>query len=450
MSVKLAGKLFTQRRFLPLFTLFQAGTFNDNALKNALIALVVFGGMVLFSDAIPREAIVPIAALIFTLPFLILCTIAGQIADKYDRGLILKWIKRAEVGIMAIAFLGFWFESPAILALALGLMGCQSAFFSPTKNAVLPQWLADKELITGNGLLSGFQFFMILLGMVVGTLIVLTGFAAETWLTGPRLVGIILFVLALFGWVAAEFCPPAPAPAPQLKVNWNPVTAIISVLVSAWKDQPVFRPMAGIAWFYAVSTVFVTAFPVYIADVMKYDSNVLIVVLASATIGILIGSLLCIVLSKGREAIGVCAAGIVGVTLCTLLLCLYPSPEYMGAGGLGTLPDFLDDPNMPVFMGAVVGASLFNGLYVVPLQAMAQGRAFDTTRARMMSAGAVMLNLAVNVVTFGLIGLGFTAMPAIAPFYGVTLISAGVAVYAIYRVKNPPQDLAGRLGDRDA
>jgi hypothetical protein len=34
------------RRFLPLFTLFQLGTFNDNALKNALIALITFGGVV--------------------------------------------------------------------------------------------------------------------------------------------------------------------------------------------------------------------------------------------------------------------------------------------------------------------------------------------------------------------------------------------------------------------
>jgi hypothetical protein len=108
MSLKIAGRLLRQRRFLPLFVLFQAGTFNDNALKNALIALVAFGGVVLFSDNIPRESVVPLAALLFTMPFLILCTIAGQIADKVDRGLILKWIKRAEVIIMLVAALGFF------------------------------------------------------------------------------------------------------------------------------------------------------------------------------------------------------------------------------------------------------------------------------------------------------------------------------------------------------
>jgi len=68
MSAKQAGRLLTQRRFLPLFTLFQAGTFNDNTLKNALIALITFGGFAFLSD-LPSAIRVPIAALIFTAPF---------------------------------------------------------------------------------------------------------------------------------------------------------------------------------------------------------------------------------------------------------------------------------------------------------------------------------------------------------------------------------------------
>ena len=157
MSAKLAGKLFVQRRFLPLFTLFQTGTFNDNTLKNALIALITFGGFAFLSD-LPSAIRVPVAALIFTGPFTILCAIAGQIADKYDRGKIFRWVKRLEMLIMLLAAYGFAVKNVHVLALCLGLMGAQSAFFSPTKNAVLPQWLTPKELITGNALMSGFQF----------------------------------------------------------------------------------------------------------------------------------------------------------------------------------------------------------------------------------------------------------------------------------------------------
>ena len=61
-----------QRRFAPLFILLQTGTFNDNALKNALIALITFGGVVFLAD-LPSAIRVPVAAFIFTGPFLLVC-----------------------------------------------------------------------------------------------------------------------------------------------------------------------------------------------------------------------------------------------------------------------------------------------------------------------------------------------------------------------------------------
>lgn len=441
MSGILAGKLFTQKRFLPLFTLFQAGTFNDNALKQALIVLVTFGGMILFSDSIPKESVVPLAALIFTLPFLILCTIAGQIADKVDRGLILKWIKRAEVIIMIIAAIGLFLESAVILAFALFCMGCQSAFFSPTKNAVLPQWLEDKELITGNGLMSGFQFFFILLGQSIGGLIVMEEMSGSDFFNGPRVLAIILLILAVLGWFAAERVPAAPAPRPDLKVNYNPFTAIYNALSDAWNEQAVFRPMLGIAWFYGLSTVFVTAFPHYIKTVMGYDQWVLTAILAFSTIGILVGSLLCVVLARGKEAIGLTTIGIIGVAIFTLDL--YLNSQQTTRTATAGLDAFFADPQSTRFLIDVVGASLFAGLYVVPLQAMAQRRATLDNRARLMSAGSVMLNLAVNVITFGLLGFGVLRekgsfdLPPAAPFLLIVIISAVVAAYCIWRWTHP-------------
>jgi len=131
--------LLLSRRFAPLYILFEAGTFNDNALKNALIGIVTYLALINpefeFLPNVTDAAKVPIASLIFTGPFLIFCSIAGQIADKVDRGVIFRWIKRAEVGIMGIASLGFLTQNIWLLAISLGLMGTQSAFFSPTKNA---------------------------------------------------------------------------------------------------------------------------------------------------------------------------------------------------------------------------------------------------------------------------------------------------------------------------
>ena len=444
MSAKLAGKLFVQRRFAPLFVLFQAGTFNDNALKNALIALVLTGGITLFSDRLPVQSVVPLAAILFTGPFLILCAIAGQIADKYDRGRILKAIKRVEVGIMIFASLGFLFESAFILCLTLVAMGAQSAFFSPTKNAVLPQWLDDNELITGNGLLSGFQFFTILLGTVFGTILFQLNFPDGSAFTAPRIISAVLMGLALIGWVAAERVPVAPAPKPDLKIDYNPITAIWGVLKFAWADQPVFRPMLGIAWFYGLSTIMITALPNYIYNVMNYDLFVLSFIQASTTIAILIGSLLCIILAKGREALGLVVIGIIGVTLFSLDLYFGDnSPAHTDQASLDV---FLSAAKTPRFMIDIFGASLCAGLFVIPLQAMAQRRSNPQRRARLMAAGAVMLNLSVNVFTLILVSLGLENIdaPPNVPFLIISLISAIVAIYAIKRwfdLRKSPQSL---------
>lgn len=415
------------RRFLPLFALFQAGTFNDNALKNALIALITFGGVAFLSD-LPSGMRVPVAALIFTGPFTILCAIAGQLADKIDRGVIFRWVKRAEVGIMLLAALGFYLMDVRILAVALGLMGAQSAFFSPTKNAVLPQWLTERELIKGNALMSGFQFATILAATIFG-LFVLT--------FGTVVISVTLIVLALFGWIAAEQCPPAPAPQPDLKINYEPISATLSVLNKAFAHPDVLRPLLGISWFYGLSTVFVTTLPDFVGQTMGYNEQALQILLACSTISILVGSLFVFAVGNmkiwGPEAVRLTALGIIGVTLFTIGLITVPVPTYVGEDAFGPIGAFLSDPDMPLFLSMLVGASISSGIFVVPLQAMAQRRSAPEIRARLMSAGSVLLNLFVNLTTFGLIGLGALALGPDLPFWIIVVGSLIVAVYAVYR-----------------
>ena len=428
-----------KRRFAPLFVLLQTATFNDNALKNALIALITFGGIAFLSD-LPSAIRVPVAGLIFTGPFLIVCAIAGQIADKVDRGILLRWVKRAEIVIMLIAALGFWLVDIRILAVALGLMGAQSGFFSPTKNAVLPQWLTPKELIRGNALLNGFVFVVVLVGQIGGTFLVLNGTMDAIDVSGTKLASIFLLGVAVVGWIASEFCPKAPAPIPDLKINFEPLTATFSAIGKAFKAPAVLRPMLGIAWFYGLSTVFVTTFPDYVASVMNFNASVLIMMLVLSTLSIMAGSIFVMLFGNwsiwGPEAVRLSALGIVGVVVFIGAIVILPSPIFAGEG-LGTTEEFLENRHTPLFLGSLVLSSIFNGIFVVPLQAMSQRRADPANRARLMSAGAVLLNLFVNLSTFGLIGLAILRLPPKSPFIMVVAGSAIVAAYAIYRSIKP-------------
>jgi hypothetical protein len=135
----------------------------------------------------------------------------------------------------------------------------------------------------------------------------------------------------------------------------------------------------------------------------------------------------------GPEAIRLVAVGVIGVTLFSLIIYLAPTPVYQGEAEFGPVSDFMKNPNTPLFLAGVGGASLFNGMFVVPLQAMAQRRAHPRIRAQLMSAGSVLYNFAVNVITFALIGLAALSMPPKAPFLMVVIGSACVAGYAIYR-----------------
>ena len=424
--------LLLSRRFAPLYVLFEAGTFNDNALKNALIALITYVALINpafeFLPGLPEAMKVPIASLIFTGPFLIFCAIAGQIADKVDRGVIFRWIKRAEVLIMILAGIGFLMQNITILSITLAMMGTQSAFFAPTKNAVMPQWLDSDELIRGNALLSGTQFAILLLGTILGTLLATTA---------PMVLAGLLFVLAIVGWMAAEACPPAAAPNPDLKIDYNPITAIWNVLKKIFEHPDVLRPWLGIAWFYGLSTIFLTAFPNFIARVMGYNAEVFMFVMASSTVAIFIGSILTMVIGHlkiwGPEAIRLVTVGIIGVTVSAFLIYFFPIPQFDGELGQGTIKDFLGHPNTFPFLGAVAASSIFSGIFVVPLQAMAQRRAHPRIRAQLMSAGSVLYNFAVNILTFGLIGLALLNMPPKAPFLMVAIGSTCVAAYAIWR-----------------
>jgi hypothetical protein len=170
---------------------------------------------------------------------------------------------------------------------------------------------------------------------------------------------------------------------------------------------------------------------------MGYEPGVLQIVMVVSTISIFIGSMITMAVGNwkvwGPEAIRLVTIGILGVTVSSLILYFAPTPQYMGAENFGPVDAFLKDQHTPLFLAAVAGASIFNGMFVVPLQAMAQRRAHPRIRAQLMSAGSVLYNFAVNALTFGLIGLAILAMPPKAPFMMIVIGSALVSVYAIYR-----------------
>ena len=157
--------LITSRRFGPLFACQFLSALNDNFVKNVLVFMVVFT-----LATTHGAAMVTLAGAVFIAPFFLFSALGGQLADKFDKARVARWLKLAEIAIAAIAALGFALQSVPVLMTALGLTGLLSALFGPIKYGILPDLLKTAELTAGNALIESATFVAILLGTLAGGL----------------------------------------------------------------------------------------------------------------------------------------------------------------------------------------------------------------------------------------------------------------------------------------
>ncbi len=416
-------RLLREQRFRPFFLTQFLGAFNDNLFKNALVVLLTFQAA--SWTTIDPALLANLAAGIFILPFFLFSASAGQLADKYDKAYLTRLVKVLEIAIMAVALAGFLAHSLTVLLGALFLLGCHSTLFGPVKYALLPQHLHEDELVGGNALVEAGTFVAILLGTLVGGLLAAADHG-DLWIAGGGLV------VAVAGYLTSRGVPPAPAPEPGLKVNPNPISETWRNIGFARKDRPVFLAIMGISWFWLYGALFLAQFPAYAKNVLGGGEGTVTLLLATFTVGIGLGSLLCEKLSGGHVEIGLVPFGSIGLTLFGLDIAL-ASPSVVPAGAPLAIGAVLAQPGMFRVLLALLMLGVFGGFFIVPLYAMMQSRSAPAQRARIIAANNILnaLFMVVGALSAGaLLGAGLT----IPMLFGVAaLMNAAVAIY-IYRL----------------
>ncbi|XKH37998.1 MFS transporter [Azospirillum doebereinerae] len=247
-----APALLASRRFLPLFLTQFLGAFGDNVLRGAIAVIAVYG--IAAGGPLNGAMISTLAAGAFTLPFLLLSATAGQLADRYDRTLVARAVKLAEIGLMGIASWGIVAADLPVLIVALVGMGAHSTMFGPVKYGLLPDLLAPSELTAGNGLVEAGTFVAILLGTIAGGSLALV----HPWAV-PGLLG----ASAVLGLGASLFIPRAGNADPAVRVGLNPVSVTARVLRSVAGDKASMRAIHGISVFWGVGAVVMAQFPLH-------------------------------------------------------------------------------------------------------------------------------------------------------------------------------------------
>ncbi len=410
--------LMGQRRFAPFFWTQFAGAANDNLFKFAFTVMVTYQLSVSWLE--PSMAGLVIGAL-FILPFLLFSATAGQLTDKYDKTVMIRFVKNLEIGIMLLAAYGFYLDQVVVLLACTFLMGLHSTLFGPVKFALLPQVLSERELTGGNGMVEMGTFVAILSGNIVGGLLVAI---PEI---GHQTVAIACVAMAIVGRVVAGYIPKAPATDPTLKVNWNPISETWRNLTLAHGNLVVFRSLLGISWMWFFGAVFLSQFPSLAKEVLHGDANVASLLLVVFSIGIGTGSLLCEMLSRRHVEIGLVPVGAIGMSV--FAIDLYFASTGLPASPAMGLSAFVSQAAHWRVMADLALLSLFAGLYSVPMYALIQLRSQPTHRARIIAANNILnalFMIASSVIAGALLKSGFT-IPQIFLFTG--LANAVVAFY---------------------
>ncbi|MGC8807964.1 MAG: MFS transporter, partial [Thiomonas sp.] len=415
--------LLGQRRFAPFFWTQFGGAGNDNLFKFAFTVMVAYRAEA--SSALSTGLMVNLIAALYILPFVLFSATSGQLADKFDKAVLMRRVKTLEIAIMALALWGFVAGNMAALLVCTFGMGLHSTLFGPAKYAYLPQHLNTAELTGGNGMTEMGTFVAILLGNLAGGLLM-------TFDAGPLLAGLACVVVALLGWLAARFIPATPPVDPQLRINWNPFSETARNIRLAAADRTVLQALLAISWMWFYGVAFLTQFPVFARDVLGGNEAVASLLLAVFSVGIAFGSLACEWLARGRVEIGLVPLGAIGMTAfgVDLYFAVQGLPH---AAALQDVAAFVQQRAHWRVMLDLFLLSASAGMYSVPLYALIQHHTPITHRSRVIAANNI-LNAIYMVVCAGycaaLLAAG-VSVPAL--LLSVALLNAVAALWLVWR-----------------
>jgi 1-acyl-sn-glycerol-3-phosphate acyltransferase len=406
--------LLARRSFLSFFGTQLLSAFNDNFFKNALVIWISAQQASLFG--VTPAAMISLCSLVFIAPFFFLSATAGQLADRYEKTLVIRAVKAAEVLIMALATAGFLSASLSVMLSALFLMGVHSAMLGPVKYSILPELLEPDRLVEGNALVEMGTFLAILIGTIGGGVLILI---SPAYVTGT------LLGTAVLGLLTSLSIPRLTASNPTLEIHRNPITPTIQTLGILKRTRAVFLSALGISWFWFLGAVLLSLLPVYARETLHAHEHVVTLFLCVFCVGIALGSLLTERVSGKNLELGLVPFGSLGMTTFLVDLYLIGTPAHVPSTLLD-IDAFLALPNAYRILGDLFGIAVFGGFFTVPLYTLIQERAEPAERARVV-AGNNILNALFMVIGSAMLAAlfaeGFDA-------HGVFLVLAGLSVAA--------------------
>ena len=411
--------LLGQRRFAPFFVTQFLGALNDNIFRNGLVILVTFQGVLV--AGMEAGMLANVAGALFILPFFLFSAMAGQLADKYEKSMLMRRIKSLEIALMLIAAVAFYTQSFTLLLLVLFMTGFQSTLFGPVKYAYLPQQLASDELIGGNALVESGTYVAIILGLIGGGLLV------DGSLDNQILIGAALIGVACLGYLASRQVPATKAVDPDLTINLNVWKETWRIIGFARENKSVYLSILGISWFWFFGSAMTLQIPAYTRDILRGDEVITTGLLTAFAIGVGIGSLLCERMSDHKVELGLVPFGSIGLSL--FAIDLYFAQPIASGTDVNSIAEFLARPGSWRVLIDLCLIGAFGGFYSVPLYALIQQRSRRQHLSRIIAANNIInaiFMVGASLLSIALLSAGLS-VPEL--FLVIAVLNAIVAVY---------------------
>lgn len=411
--------------FLALLATQFLGAMNDNMFRWFIIPI----GKPVIGDA---EAL-SLGLACFTLPYLLLASVAGFLADRFSKRTVIIYCKVAEIIIMALGIVAVLVGNLYLLFFIVALMGCQSALFGPAKFGSIPEMLRDNRLSKGNGMMGLITVVSSAMGFIAGNyLFHITqpdlqnpGSFSDIAIAAVTLVGV-----AVLGTLVSFKIRKLPPAAPDRGFPFNPAKETWHQLSLLRSSTPLMRTALGVAFFWMLASlaqINVDTYGIHELGLSQKDIGPLLGILV---FGVALGSVLAGIWSHGRIELGIVPLGAAGIVISSLLLFFTGSSVIPGQESSSQLYYLLS-----LLWLFLLGVS--SGLFDIPLETFLQHRSDVETRGSILAAANFMAFAFILFASFAFwVMQDFLEMTASQIFMVIGLLTVPVGIYIFKLLPN--------------
>jgi acyl-[acyl-carrier-protein]-phospholipid O-acyltransferase / long-chain-fatty-acid--[acyl-carrier-protein] ligase len=361
------------------------------------------------------------------LPFVLLFSPAGFLADRFPKQLVMRvsaWVAVAiTLAITLFYYLG-WFWPAFAMTFLLAL---QSAVYSPAKYGYIKELVGKESLATANGWVQATTTTAILAGIFFFSILFESRLADQLFSTPGEVMHLIapvgwVLVLGSLAEVTLAYRLPERQTGVEMAFDWAAYRSgryLRTNLAAAWDNRVIWLSIIGLAVFWSISQVMLAVFPAFAKEHLGETNTVVIQgILACSGLGIILGSVIAGRVSRGHIETALIPIGAIGIATALFIL-----------PGLGAA--WMHGVNF--FAIGVLG-----GLFLVPLNALIQFNAGEQGLGRVLAASNFVQNIWMLVFLALTVAAAYVHLGGINLMLALAVIAVIGAAYTLYQL---PQSL---------